>query len=90
MRMRTRTHEKKKKAIAKRWWIEVVEFLDPDLPRRLADKPNVKVLRLMRLDYPFQNQPASQMSIQFKASFACSSLTHRSRTAASPITFFSS
>ena len=43
MRMRTRTHEKKKKAIAKRWWIEVVEFLDPDLPRRLADKPNVKV-----------------------------------------------
>ena len=43
MRMRTRTHEKKKKAIAKRWWIEVVEILDPDLPRRLADKPNVKV-----------------------------------------------
>ena len=43
MRMRTRTHEKKKKAITKRWWIEVVEFLDPDLPRRLADKPNVKV-----------------------------------------------
>ena len=43
MRMRTRTHEKKKKAIAKRWWIEVVEFLDPELPRRLADKPNVKV-----------------------------------------------
>ena len=47
MRMRTRTHEKKKKAKAKprpkRWWIEVVEFLDPDLPRRLADKPNVKV-----------------------------------------------
>ena len=47
MRMRTRKHEKKKKAKAKpqpkRWWIEVVEFLDPDLPRRLADKPNVKV-----------------------------------------------
>ena len=43
MRMRTRTHEKKKKAITKRWWIEVVEILDPDLPRRLADKPNVKV-----------------------------------------------
>jgi predicted GIY-YIG superfamily endonuclease len=41
--MRTRTHEKKKKEIAKRWWIEVVEILDPDLPRRLADKPNVKV-----------------------------------------------
>ena len=47
MRMRTRTHEKKKKANAKpeskRWWIEVVEILDPDLPRRLADQPNVKV-----------------------------------------------
>jgi len=43
MRMRTRTHEKKKKVITKRWWIEVVEFLDPDLSRRLADKPNVKV-----------------------------------------------
>jgi predicted GIY-YIG superfamily endonuclease len=48
MRMRTRTHEKsQKKSIAKakpqRWWIEVVEILDPDLPRRLADKPNVKV-----------------------------------------------
>lgn len=43
MRMRTRTHEKKKKVIAKRWWVEVVEFLDPDLPRRLADKPNIKV-----------------------------------------------
>ena len=43
MRMRTRTHEKKKKVITKRWWIEVVEILDPDLPRRLADQPNVKV-----------------------------------------------
>ena len=47
MLARTRTHEKKKKANAKpeskRWWIEVVEILDPDLPRRLADKPNVKV-----------------------------------------------
>jgi len=43
MRMSARTHEKKKKAIAKRWWIEVVEILDPNLPRRLADKPNVKI-----------------------------------------------
>ena len=52
MRMRTRTHEKpqqkakakpKAKPRPKRWWIEVVEILDPDLPRRLADKPNVKV-----------------------------------------------
>jgi predicted GIY-YIG superfamily endonuclease len=46
MRMRTRTHEKsqqKAKQQPKRWWIEVVEILDPDLPRRLADKPNVKV-----------------------------------------------
>ena len=50
MRMRTRTHEKsqqkskeKAKPQPKRWWIEVVEILDPDLPRRLADKPNVKV-----------------------------------------------
>jgi len=48
MRMRTRTHEKpqqksKVKAKQKRWWIEVVEILDPDLPRRLADKANVKV-----------------------------------------------
>ena len=50
--MRTRTHEKpqqkakakpKAKPRPKRWWIEVVEILDPDLPRRLADKPNVKV-----------------------------------------------
>ncbi|MEI7507542.1 MAG: hypothetical protein WCK23_12085 [Actinomycetes bacterium] len=48
--MRTRTHEKsqqkskeKAKPQPKRWWIEVVEILDPDLPRRLADKPNVKV-----------------------------------------------
>jgi hypothetical protein len=87
--MRTRTHEKKKNAIAKRWWIEVVEILVPDLPRRLADKPNVKVLMFMRPDHPVQIQPASQMSIQFKASSACSSLTHWSRTAASPITIFS-
>ncbi len=46
MRMRTHTHEKpqqKAKQQPKRWWIEVVEILDPDLPRRLADKPNVKV-----------------------------------------------
>jgi len=50
MRMRIRTHEKsqqkskeKAKPQPKRWWIEVVEILDPDLPRRLADKPNVKV-----------------------------------------------
>ena len=52
MRMRTRTPEKsqqkakakpKAKPRPKRWWIEVVEILDPDLPRRLADKPNVKV-----------------------------------------------
>jgi predicted GIY-YIG superfamily endonuclease len=43
MRMSARTHEKKKKAIAKRWWIEVVEILDPNLPRRLAEKPNVKI-----------------------------------------------
>jgi len=50
MRMRTRTHEKKKKVIAKRWWIEVVEILDPDLPRRLADKPNVKVS--IRVSHP--------------------------------------
>ena len=53
MRMRTRTHEKpqqkaKAKPQPKRWWIEVVEFLDPDLPRRLADKPNVKALMFMR------------------------------------------
>jgi len=48
--MRTRTHEKsqqkskeKAKPQPKRWWIEVVEILDSDLPRRLADKPNVKV-----------------------------------------------
>jgi hypothetical protein len=37
--MRTRTHEKKKKVIAKRWWIEVVEVTDPDLPRRFAEWP---------------------------------------------------
>jgi hypothetical protein len=36
--MRTRTHEKKK-VIAKRWWIEVVEVADPDLPRRFAEWP---------------------------------------------------
>jgi hypothetical protein len=42
MRMSARTHEKKK-TIAKRWWVEVVEFTDPELPRRLADKPNVKI-----------------------------------------------
>jgi predicted GIY-YIG superfamily endonuclease len=44
--MRIRTHEKpqpKAKPQPKRWWIEVVEILDPDLPRRLADQPNVKV-----------------------------------------------
>jgi hypothetical protein len=34
--MSARTHEKKKKAIAKRWWIEVA---DPDLPRRFAEWP---------------------------------------------------
>ena len=41
----TRSHKKKSIAKAKpqRWWIEVVEIVDPDLPRRLADKPNVKV-----------------------------------------------
>jgi predicted GIY-YIG superfamily endonuclease len=50
MRMRTRTHEKsqqkpkvKAKPQPQRWWVEVVEILDPELPRRLADKPNVKV-----------------------------------------------
>jgi predicted GIY-YIG superfamily endonuclease len=46
--MRTRTHEKsqqksKAKPQPKRWWIEVIEILDPNLPRRLTDKPNVKV-----------------------------------------------
>ena len=40
--MRTRTHEKKK-VIAKRWWIEVVEVADPDLPRRFAEWPCLKV-----------------------------------------------
>ncbi|MCX6529240.1 MAG: hypothetical protein NTZ76_03865 [Actinobacteria bacterium] len=77
--MRTRTHKKPQqkskvsrkvtaKPQPKRWWIEVVEILDPDLPRLLADKPNVKVLMFMRPDHPVQIQPASQMSIQFKAS----------------------
>ena len=66
--MSARTHEKKKKAIAKRWWIEVVEILDPNLPRRLADKPNVKIsVRVSQPTAANVHQHHKDQSVLFRA-----------------------
>jgi hypothetical protein len=65
MRMSARTHEKKKKAIAKRWWIEVA---DPDLPRRFAEWPCITIAISMRIYQPVRNQPASHIASQITTS----------------------